>query len=426
MAADTLTGSRIRERRLINGLRQAELANKIGISASYLNLIEHNRRRIGGKLLNALAEALDVELSVLTEGAEASLLAALRDAEASARSSTAELDRIDDFTGRFPGWARLLSDLHRRGMQLEQLVENLNDRLTHDPKLASSVHEVLSTAASIRSTASILAENKTLEREWLDRFHANIDEDSQRLADSSRALAGYLEGDRERVEDDARSPQEEVDALFASHGYAFKDLEPERGQTVSAFLKTLTLSEDARGLAEIALRLYAADASKLPMTRLRAFLRDADPAVEPLDIATALDMPVGLTLRRLACLPELDTGYVLCDRAGSLIWRKPMTSFAFPRFGPACPLWPVFAAFSQPGQVLRLPVVQVGRRQAPLVAYATTEDVTNPGYNSAPLSYGGMLLRPATTQETPSELGSSCRLCPRDACAGRREPSVLV
>ena len=85
MVADTLTGSRIRDRRLIRGLRQADLARKIGISTSYLNLIEHNRRRIGGKLLNALADALDVEVSVLNQGAEASLIAALREAEAAAR-----------------------------------------------------------------------------------------------------------------------------------------------------------------------------------------------------------------------------------------------------------------------------------------------------------------------------------------------------
>ena len=44
-----LTGGRIRERRIALGLRQAELAPRAGISASYLNLIEHNRRRIGGK-----------------------------------------------------------------------------------------------------------------------------------------------------------------------------------------------------------------------------------------------------------------------------------------------------------------------------------------------------------------------------------------
>ena len=61
-----LTGSRIRERRVMAGLKQAELAQQSGISASYLNLIEHNRRRIGGKLLLNIAHALGVEPQALT------------------------------------------------------------------------------------------------------------------------------------------------------------------------------------------------------------------------------------------------------------------------------------------------------------------------------------------------------------------------
>jgi transcriptional regulator with XRE-family HTH domain len=53
-----LTGTRIRERRILIGMRQAELARAAGISASYLNLIEHNRRRVGEDVLAALARAL--------------------------------------------------------------------------------------------------------------------------------------------------------------------------------------------------------------------------------------------------------------------------------------------------------------------------------------------------------------------------------
>ena len=71
------TGNRIRERRIDRNIRQSELARMAGISASYLNLIEHNKRRIGGKLLVSIARALDVEPSSLTEGAEASLVGAL-------------------------------------------------------------------------------------------------------------------------------------------------------------------------------------------------------------------------------------------------------------------------------------------------------------------------------------------------------------
>jgi transcriptional regulator with XRE-family HTH domain len=49
---------------------QASLAQAVGISPSYLNLIEHNRRRIGGKLLTDLARALGVDPSSLADGAD--------------------------------------------------------------------------------------------------------------------------------------------------------------------------------------------------------------------------------------------------------------------------------------------------------------------------------------------------------------------
>ena len=58
MPLSALTGTRLRERRLALGLKQAELAQRVGVSASYLNLIEHNRRRISEDLLARLALAL--------------------------------------------------------------------------------------------------------------------------------------------------------------------------------------------------------------------------------------------------------------------------------------------------------------------------------------------------------------------------------
>ncbi|MFC6584473.1 helix-turn-helix domain-containing protein [Sulfitobacter aestuariivivens] len=194
-ATDALTGSRIRERRVMAGQKQAELARQIGISASYLNLIEHNRRRIGGKLLLDIAGALGVEPQALTVGAEAALIATLREAADEAGLSGPEADRADEFAGRFPGWADVLAGTRQRVTALEQTVEALTDRLAHDPYLAASMHELLTTAAAIRSTAAILNENKALEPEWRNRFHANINEDSQRLSDSAQALVAHLDAD---------------------------------------------------------------------------------------------------------------------------------------------------------------------------------------------------------------------------------------
>ena len=227
-----LTGTRIRERRAMAGLKQAELASRIGISASYLNLIEHNRRRIGGKLLLNIASALGVDASALTEGAEAALIAKLREAASAAKLPKVDVNTADEFASRFPGWAEVLAAGYRRVGALERTVETLSDRLAHDPKLAASVHELLSTAAAIRSTASILANDKKITTEWRDRFYGNLDQDSRRLAQSSKALVNYLDnqsGDQEGYA--IGSPQEEVDAFFAEHDYTFEEIE---GGTITA------------------------------------------------------------------------------------------------------------------------------------------------------------------------------------------------
>ena len=106
-----LTGSPLREWRLALGLRQADLAQAAGISASYLNLMEHNRRRIAPELLARLAARLGVEVAAL---AGAALADELRAAMADLPEQGAEVDRIENFAGRFPGWTGLLVALHRR------------------------------------------------------------------------------------------------------------------------------------------------------------------------------------------------------------------------------------------------------------------------------------------------------------------------
>lgn len=63
----SLIGTRIRQQRNRAGLSQTALARQAGISVSYLNLIEHNKRGIAGKILLSIARELGVPSSILTE-----------------------------------------------------------------------------------------------------------------------------------------------------------------------------------------------------------------------------------------------------------------------------------------------------------------------------------------------------------------------
>ena len=434
MARDTLTGSRIRERRIMAGMKQSELARIAGISASYLNLIEHNRRRIGGKLLLSISQILNVEPSLLTEGAEATLIATLREAaqdrgraEDGAAGPPPETALLEEFAGRFPGWAWLLADGQRRIDALERTVETLTDRMTHDPHLAASLHEMLSTVTAIRSTASILAEPAEIEPEWRDRFHRNLNEDSKRLAESSQALVRYLDT-VDDVSSDLGSPQEEVDAFLGAHAWHFPALET--GGTPDDVMRDNALGAVSRYLVRQVLDRYVADAEALPMGRLLDALEQVGP--EPLSLSLRTGCDPARVMRRLASLPDSAGagwfGLAACDASGTLTMRKAAKDFPLPRYGAACALWPLFTALSRPNVVLSQELEQTGRDPAMYQAYAIAQPVGTPQLNRDPLLEAHMLLIPRVAEEigdAPLRVGVSCRICPRTDCEGRREPSIL-
>ncbi len=417
----------------MQGMRQAELAQKAGISASYLNLIEHNRRRIGGKLLLSLAEVLGVEPSALTEGAEAALIATLGEARAADDFAGADHEPPEDFAGRFPGWAELLVRRHRRVLELERIVETLTDRLTHDPHLAAALHEVLSTVTAIRSTAGILADTPAIEPEWRDRFQRNINEDAKRLAESAQTLVSYLDEGAEE-ETALASPQDELDAFLTDAGFHFDALENGGAGDIDSILQRTERLQSAAGrvLARQYLERYAEDAAAMPLAATLTALRDtgADPAV----LARRFGVGLPQVMRRMAALPQAEgappIGMVSCDASGTLIFRKPIEGFALPRFGAACPKWPLFQALSRPHLPIRRLVQQDMRGREAFLAYAIAEPVSDPDFGQVPLFQAHMLLvapDPADRgQDDPDGLGVNCRICPREGCEGRREPSILT
>ena len=74
-----LIGRTLRRLRTERGLTQQGLAARLGISASYLNLIEHDQRAVTAAVLIKLTEALGVDLAALSGQAERQLEAGLRE-----------------------------------------------------------------------------------------------------------------------------------------------------------------------------------------------------------------------------------------------------------------------------------------------------------------------------------------------------------
>lgn len=413
------TGTRIRERRLERGLRQAELAQAIGVSPSYLNLIEHGRRRIAGKLLADIARALDLDPGLLSDTPDAGRLQALR--AAALRGGLVrpepEVGRAQELLDRFPGWAALVARQDRRIEALEGRVAELGARLSHDHDLARALHQVISGVTAIRSAAGILTESPDLDRDWQGRFLRNIREDSEALAEASRSLARVLEAPGAPAL--GPSPQDEAERWLDARGWHLPEVE--------AGAPVADPPEGAAGeVVEAWLARYADDAAALPLGPFAQAAREEDH--DPVPLARRFGAPLPRVLRRLASLPagHPPMGLVLCDASGTVTLLRAVEGFPPVRAG-TCPLWPLYEALGAPGRGLRAHASLPGDGAPRFLCHAVAAPVEEPDWDAAPRIEGTMLLRPALPGLAPADrlVGPTCRLCPRRDCPARREPSIL-
>src|SRR3954471_24160474 len=72
-------GAKVRALRRKEGLTQTDLATKLEISPSYLNLIEHNQRPLPAHLLLRVAQVLNANLGTFTDDNSARLAADLQE-----------------------------------------------------------------------------------------------------------------------------------------------------------------------------------------------------------------------------------------------------------------------------------------------------------------------------------------------------------
>ena len=193
--------------------------------------------------------------------------------------------------------------------------------------------------------------------------------------------------------------------------------------------------EDAasRAMAERMLTRYAEDAARLPLSALLPTARAA--RFDPSALLSLGGGDVALVLRRLATLPREEPapafGLAVCDASGALLFRRRLMAFSIPRFGPGCPLWPLYAALARPGQpdmaILRTP------SGARFRAWSVAQPVSQTGFGSAPVMQATMLISPveAGAEDGAGDrdgdrngaaisIGPGCSLCPRAECMARR------
>jgi len=404
-----LVGPKIRDRRRALGMTQVRLSASLGISASYLNLIEAGRRNIGGSLLKRIADALGLAVDELDGATERRLLADLAELAAEPVLAAHGLDAgaAADLAGHHPGWARALITLHRAWLDRGRAVNALSDRLRHDPFLADAVHQLLTRVAAIKSSAEIVENVDDLSPAEQRRFAAIVGGESRRLADLAQALAAFFERSHTAVR--SLTPVGEVDDFFADHAHHFPGLEEaavtlreaagvalEHDNIESALARYLertdglppppaaarfelacrvaelaaggealsveiqratTLTNDAaRRRARRALTTYLAAAVVMPYDAFLAAARglrfDADALARAFGVSFEQACHRLVTLRRPGA-EGVPFALMRIDASGYTIRRAPLPNLALPRHGSACPLWAVYQALQSPGATVR-------------------------------------------------------------------------
>ena len=235
--ARPLIGLKIRERRKDLGLTQTELAGRVGISVSYLNLIEHNKRSIGGRLLKQVADELNVGLETLDGATEQRLASDLNDVLADPLLDNVRLDPqgIGDLVGRHSAWAQALVTLHRAYLDRSQTMQALADRLNQDPFLGDAIHKILTNISAIRSISEILTSVEDVDADQQNRFHSILSEESARLSTAAQGLSTFF--DKAHTATRSTTPAEEVDDFVLENHNYFPDLE-EAATALRGRLKT--------------------------------------------------------------------------------------------------------------------------------------------------------------------------------------------
>lgn len=453
-----ILGPRIRERRRELGITQADLARQAEISASYLNLIEHNKRDIGGTLLRKLAGELDLPLDQLDGASDRRLLETLEEIAQTPEMSAlgVEDERIGELIGRFPGWARGIVALSRSEHEATNTARVLSDRLNHDPFLGETVHKMLSRITSLFSAATIVDQHADIDAVRRERFYAIINEESQQLSVLGDALASYF--DNAAWARRTLTPLDEVDALFDNRQNHFVEIESRSEQLhaqlaegsaasrlqaahnlvenrLDKVLRKIVASEPGletdiarRRTYDILVR-YATGAIIVPLEGLRRRAQECNFDIEILSNDFGVDFQ--LICERLSALPAGDGqprfGYYQANASGNITISRNLPGLAVPRYGSACPLWILYRAQQAPYLVQRQHVQLPSGEGFVFVARAASSGDT--GFTQARHYLTDMCVvsdnDAAATVYAPDRttafepVGLSCRTCPRRNCRHR-------
>ncbi len=449
-------GRKIRALRAREGLTQAAMAHRLGVSASYLNLVEHDHRPVSANLLIKLAQFVDLDLKSFAAGEDTKLVAALMEAfgdpvfEGSAPSET----DVREFVASSPEVARALIRLHHAFTEMRgsaaTLAAQVLDRQDLTGMDRAGLASELVTDLIQRHRNHFPELEAEAERVWR--------EGDLEGEDLYQSLARYLERKH-----DVKVHVRKVGEM----GAAVRRFDPKgRELQISEVLRrgsrnfqlayqiglldcSLLLdriagdpeltSDESRVLCRVTLANYFSGAILMPYDE---FLRAAEEERYDLDLlqhrfrANFEQVCHRLTTMQRRGREGVPFYMVRIDIAGNISKKFSAIDVHLPRFGGLCPLWNVHAAFLQPN-VIRVQIARLNDGTT-LFSMARTIRKHRGGYHTPEILYAielgceidsarGLAYAEGMDLTNPAgvvPVGITCRLCDRLDCRARAFPSM--
>lgn len=450
-------GPRIRRIRNARGLTQTAMAEGLGISPSYLNLIERNQRPITVQLVLKLASAYDIDPADL-QGEAGGSIAALK-----------EVFSDPLLAGELPGDQELV-EVAQAAPNAAAGVVKLFRAYREQAGRLSDLSEMLAKegrATALAGTRMPIDEVRDV-FERRPNFFRSIEEEAEAFTaaldpgeDLFGALKAWLKREHGivvRILPVATMPNwrrrydRHSQRLFLSERLSPFDQLREVAMecclmrmrvAVAAEIEALKLaSDEARRLARFELARYAAHALMMPY---QAFHSAAMRARYDIDVLRSrFGVSFEQAANRLTMLQRPGAAGVPffmleVDSAGNRFRRAGAQGFPQSRFGGGCPKLAVHAAFAQPGQIF-VEAVEMPDG-AEFLTLARTLEGPQGSFTERPrrtalllgcdigfrdeIVYGAAL--PAAgkpDQPFAVPVGPACRLCERAGCLARAEPPV--
>ncbi len=433
-------GTRVRDLRKRLAIPQAAMAERLGVSVSYLSQIENNERPITPPVLIALTREFPQDWDEL--GEDHSVTDLVRAIEAGGDTSIAE--RIDEGAvqrgvEKHPALTRRMVAIHDAWRRSQAQLRVLDDRVESGAGAGGGLpwEEVRDWyQAEGNYVDAIDRAAEALAGEWED---ARAVEDRLRGWHGVRIVDGREDDTRLSHFDPAArvlaispiQPPESRAFLLAHHLAGLEFANEMRSVGETSGLSTPA----ARELLSIGLANYAAGALLMPYGRFRDAARGVRHDIDRLRqrFGTSFEQ----TCHRLSTLQRpgaqgIPFFFCRVDMAGNITKRHSATRLEFARFGGACPLWIVHEAVAIPDRILvQLAEMPDGVRY---VSMAKGLVKPSPSYARPPRRYAVALgceeehapdfvyadgLR---TGGYATPIGTSCRICPRADCDQRAFP----